>query len=131
MNDLFTKPVVKSFDEKKKVVLDYLKTNNFATKHELCLLFGWNYQNSSKDRQIRDIVSSLSQEYPIISHSHTNKGYRLASTLEDLDEVQHSWKWIDSMIEELEKRKQPLIKFHEQCSIYNTKQETKQTQFKQ
>ena len=118
MTDLFTKPVVKSFEEKKKVVLEYLKTNNFATKHQLCLLFGW-VLNSNRDRQIRDIVSSLSQEHPIISHSHTNKGYRLASTLEDLDEVQHSWKWIDSMIEELEKRKQPLIKFHELKSRQN------------
>jgi hypothetical protein len=122
MTDLFTKPIVRNFEEKKKVVLEFLKKNNFATKPQLCECIGLKY-NANNDRRIRDVVSSLSQEYPIVSHSHTNKGYRLATSLEDLEEVQHSWKWIDSMIEELEKRKQPLIKFHVQFTPPKTEQQ--------
>ena len=60
-------------------------------------------------------MSVLATKKPIISNS-TGAGYKLARAVEDIDEVKHTWKEIDSRIEELNKRKKPLIEFCENVS---------------
>jgi hypothetical protein len=41
------------------------------------------------------------------------RGYKIAKTKADLEEVIHQWKELDSRIEQLEERKKPLIEFYE------------------
>lgn len=64
------------------------------------------------ERTAREMISIVSKRAPVIATSD-NSGYRIARTAEDLEEVIHSWKEIDSRQKELEERKKPLIKFYE------------------
>ena len=83
--------------------------NDVVTKDQMLAHLGW---DKKKDRQLRDLLSLIGQRVPLIAVSSDN-GYKIAKTKEDLDEVIHSWKELDSRIEVLEARKQPLIKFYE------------------
>ena len=107
----FSKPVVLNFETKKKIILEALQEKDSITKPELCKLLGWEY-NSNKDRQIRDIVADIAKEYPIISTSDNNKGFRLAKTAADVEEVEHTWKEFDKRILEMNNRKKALIEFY-------------------
>lgn len=90
---------------------NYLKVSGVCTKEELCHSLGLEY-NTSNDRRIRRLVSIIAKRLPIISTSN-QKGYRIALKTEDLDNIIHQWKELDSRIRELEERKLPLIKFYE------------------
>lgn len=82
------------------------------TKQEVCEVCG-----VKSERQARDILSVLAQRKPLISTSDS-KGYRLALTKEDLEEVEHTWAELSSRVEELNKRIEPLIKFRDKMK-YN------------
>jgi hypothetical protein len=61
---------------------------------------------------VRDIVALLATKKPIISHS-SSKGYKLAQTAEDFEEVEHTLAELASRKAELDKREAPLIAFRE------------------
>lgn len=84
-----------------------------CTKEELQIRF-FKFCSSSHDRQIRDLISIVAKKFSVIATSDS-KGYWIASKQEDLNEVHHELKELDSRIEELNKRRQPLIGF---CEIY-------------
>lgn len=102
-------------------LLSYLQAaERSATREELSMLLFGAY-NSSNDRKTREVVSVLAKRYPIISLSH-GKGYKLAKTKDDLDEVVHQWKEFDSRQNEIEKRKIPLIRFTERVETISHKE---------
>lgn len=91
----------------------YIKMMNVdrpLTKVEIGAYLGIS-ASGSNERTIRKIISLLAQKRPIIATSD-NKGYRLAKTVEDVADVMHQWKELDSRIEEIEKRKKPLVEFY-------------------
>lgn len=107
------KPITDNVKEKANKLFLYLKDiGRYATKEEI-----GEYLGVSNERQVRDIISALATRKPIISKSNSC-GYRLAMTIDDLEEVQNVWKEIDSRIEQLEERKKPLIAFYEKMK-YN------------
>ena len=71
--------------------------------------------SSRKDRQLRDILSLIAKKRPLIATSD-QKGYKLAKTKDDIAEVKHQWKELDSRIEQLSARRKPLIDF---CNNFN------------
>lgn len=87
----------------------FMIANKFLTKEQMLAYLGW---DSSKDRQLRELISLIAEKVPVVSTSD-KKGYMIAKTKEDLAEVEHTWKEIDSRIEKLEERKKPLIEFYE------------------
>jgi len=80
------------------------------------------------DRDARRIMSEVKKLLPVIATSDST-GYKLANVLigphNDLEDVIHTWKEIDSRIEELEAVKKPLIKFYEDAmqAMYDSVQE--------
>lgn len=84
-----------------------LLKNRFHTKQELIQIFGLG------ERQIRMLISEISHRFPVISISGDNKGYKIATTKEDLELVEHTWAELSSRMEEIEKRIKPLIKFRD------------------
>lgn len=82
-----------------------------VSKQVLCELLGMEY-NPSSDRRLRLIIAELAKIKPIISTSD-KRGYKLAQSPNDFDEVAHQWAELDSRIKELEARKKPLIEFYE------------------
>ena len=87
----------------------FMMVNDVLTKEQMLEYLGW---DKSKDRQLRDLISAIAKKVPVISTSDS-KGYKIAKTKADLEEVCHQWKEFDKRISELELRKQPLIKFYE------------------
>lgn len=84
-----------------------LLKQRFYTKAELVEYFNLG------ERQIRMLISEISHRFPVISTSGTNIGYKIATTEEDLELVEHTWKELISRVEEIEKRAKPLIKFRD------------------
>ena len=115
MSIVFDKPKINKFQERKEKVLKLLMDSEFVTKPKIAELLEWQYPKS--DRQIRMIIEDISHTYPIISTSDTNKGYKLAKSIDDAEHVKHSWAEIDSRIHELSKRKKPLVKFMDKHGI--------------
>ncbi len=74
------------------------------TKQELMKHF------DTGERQVRMMITHISHKLPVISVS-SDSGYKIATTKEDFDEVNHTWAELSSRMEELEKRIFPLIKF--------------------
>jgi hypothetical protein len=110
MNQLqitFEKPNIKNREEAVEKVRGFLKDNRAITKPELCALLGWHY-NANNDRRIRDIVSEISHNEPIISVSGNNKGFQLARSSDDVELVKHTILELRSRIAEIEKRIKPL-----------------------
>lgn len=92
-----------------------LMAYDVVTKEEMLAELGW---DSRKDRQLRDLLSLIGQKVPLIATSD-QKGYKIAKTEKDLEEVEHQWKELDSRISQLDKRKIPLIKFYEKYKYKN------------
>lgn len=117
---MIEKPNLDKIKERANIIYVYLKDGKTRTKSELCGALGWEY-NSSNDRRVREIISILAKKIPIISTSDS-RGYRIAKSILDLDDVEHQWRELDSRISELEERKSPLIKFYEKAKkIYEDK----------
>lgn len=105
-----SKPLTDGIKEKANKLYFYLKSiGRYATKEEIGEFLG-----VSNERSVRDIISLLATKKPIISHSGV-KGYKLAQTEADLEEVEHTWAELSSRMEELERRTAPLIAFREKC----------------
>jgi hypothetical protein len=104
----YEKPVTDNMKQKVNRLYLYLKEiGRYATKEEIGEFLG-----VKSEREVRDIISVLATRKPIISKSNSC-GYRLAMTIDDLEEVENVWCEIDSRIEQLEERKKPLIAFRE------------------
>lgn len=106
----YEKPITENAKEKVNALYLFLKgKNDFVSKDEIGAYLG-----VKNERTVRDIISLLSHKKPIISNSK-GLGYKLALTKEDLEMVELTWKEIDSRIEELEKRRKPLVEFCEKA----------------
>jgi hypothetical protein len=103
------KPITQNKKELGNKLYKYLMCNGVLTKEQMFSFLGW---EKEKDRQLRDLISLIAEKVPIVATSDS-KGYMIAKTQKDLEIVEHQWKEIDSRIESLEKRKQPLIRFYE------------------
>lgn len=87
----------------------FMMIRDTVTKEQMLEYLGW---DKTKDRQLRDLISFIAKKVPVISTSDT-KGYKIAKTREDLEQVIHQWKENDSRIDEIKARNEPLIKFYE------------------
>ena len=103
------KPMTENQKYYGNMLYKFLMHNDIVTKEQMLEHLGW---DSKKDRQLRDLLSMIGKKRPLISTSDS-KGYKIAKTKADLDEVCHQWKEFDKRISELELRKQPLIKFYD------------------
>lgn len=108
------KPVTDNMKQRVNTLYLYMKSiyPTPITKEKVCEVCG-----VKSERQARDILSVLAQRRPLISTSDA-KGYRLALTEKDLEEVEHTWAELSSRVEELNKRIEPLIKFRDKMK-YN------------
>lgn len=84
-----------------------LLKQRFYTKAELIEYFGLG------ERQIRMLISEISHRFPVISTSGTNEGYKIATSADDLELVEATWKEMVARVEQIEKRVKPLIKFRD------------------
>lgn len=89
-----------------------LKTR-YYTKQELMEVF------ETGERQIRDMISTLSHKVPVISTSGTNMGYKVATCKEDLENARYSCAELESRVNEIEKRKKPLMDFIDKFSYFD------------
>lgn len=104
------KPLTDKIKERANSLYSFLLTKkDFVTKGEIGAYLGL-----KNERTVRDVISVLATKKPIISNS-AGAGYKLARFAEDVEEVKHTWKELDSRIEELNKRKKPLIEFCEKA----------------
>ena len=112
------KPLTENMKEKANKLYLYLKDiGRYATKEEIGAYLG-----VKNERSVRDIIALLATKKPIISNSF-GKGYKLAQSEKDLEEVDLTWAELSSRMEELEKRIKPLIQFRNKIKEY--KGETK------
>ena len=105
----FEKPMTENQKINGNKLYKFMKENDVVTKEQMLNCLGW---DKTKDRQLRDLISCIAKKVPVISTSDS-RGYKIAKTENDLKDVIHQWKEIDSRIEELQKRKEPLIRFYE------------------
>lgn len=104
----YEKPITDNMKDKANRLFKYLKDiGRYATKEEI-----GEYLGVKDERVIRDVISLLATKKPIISHSGF-RGYMLAQTKEDLEEVERTWAELSSRCESLQERMQPLIKFRD------------------
>ena len=106
------KPMTENQKKNGNILYKLLMAYNVVTKEEMLAELGW---DSRKDRQLRDLLSLIGKKRPLIATSD-QKGYKIAKTKEDLEEVIHQWKELDSRIEQLNERRKPLIDFYEKWS---------------
>ena len=81
----------------------------YCSKEELAEVIG-----CKNERSVRDVIALLSTRTAVISNS-TTKGYKLAVTTADTEEVRHTWAELSSRAEELEKRMKQCIRFIEKA----------------
>ena len=105
----FSKPKISKFNERCDMVVEFLKKREYVTKAEICQLLNWSYP--AKDRQTRDLIAHISQQYPIVSTSDTNKGYKLAKEVSDIEGCKHTFAELSKRRDELLNRIKPIIKF--------------------
>ena len=101
------KPMTENQKKNGNLLYRLLMTYDVVTKDEMCAELGW---TTSKDRQLRELLSMIGRKVPLIATSD-QKGYKIAKTKADLEEVCHQWKELDSRILNLKERITPLIKF--------------------
>ena len=108
-----SKPLTDNIKDKANKLYIYLKQiGRYATKEEI-----GEYLGVRNERSVRDIIALLATKKPIIAHSGV-KGYKLAQTEEDMEEVERTWAELSSRMEELERRTAPLIAFREKILRY-------------
>lgn len=113
----FEKPITDNQREIGNKIYSFLKqARRNVTKEELCAHLGWEY-NSSTDRKVRDTLNLLKKRRPIVA-TPDQKGYFLCLDKNDIERCKHQWKYIDSIIADLEATKRPLISF---CDHFNDK----------
>lgn len=85
---------------------DYLNAEYFKSRKQLT------EETGLTDRAVRDKISALKKEKPVISNSQT-KGYRLAKeiqSIETLEEAHEEKKLVKHCINDIESRKEDLNK---------------------
>lgn len=102
-----SKPLTTDKKNKCRQVLKMLQERDIVYKEEIIAEL-----HLTNERTARDLIAEIAKYKPIISTSDS-KGYRLAKTLRDLEDVEHAWAELDSRQAEIESRKLPLIKFRE------------------
>jgi hypothetical protein len=100
----------KEMRDKLNLMYTLLK-ERFYTKKELIKIFNLG------ERQIRMIIEEISHRYPVISTSGTNAGYKIATSLEDLELVEHTWGELSSRLNKIEQRCKPLAEFSRKHKI--------------
>lgn len=111
------KPLTQNMKDKANACYRLFKTTNgYLTKEEIGEKLG-----ITNERSVRDVISLVATKAPIISTSNF-KGYKMAKTKQDLEELEHTWAELSSRIEELEKRIKPLLIFRDKIK-YNIKGE--------
>ena len=102
------KPITENIKQKANALFDYLMAqSDYVTKEQI-----GEYLGIKNERSVRDVISLLATKKPILSKSNS-KGYKLCKTKSDLKDCTNVWCEINSRIEELKKRREPLIKFYE------------------
>ena len=110
----YEKPMTENEKLNGNKLYKFLMAHDIVTKEEMFEFLGW---DKKKDRQLRNLLSLIGQKRPLISTSD-QKGYKIAKTKEDLEEVEHTLAEISSRVEELQKRMQPLYAFRDKVK-YN------------
>lgn len=87
----------------------FLMAHDVVTKDEMLEHLGW---DSKKDRQLRNLLSQIGKKRPLIATSD-QRGYKIAKTQKDLEEVEHTLAEMSSRVEEIQKRMQPLYSFRD------------------
>ena len=114
---IYEKPLTEKQKEIANKIYTFMKaTRRNVTKEEICAYLGWEY-NSSNDRKVRDTINRLKKRRPIVA-TPDQKGYYLCLTKDDIERCRHQWLYIDSIIQDLELTKKPLIAFYD---AYNDK----------
>lgn len=106
---MYEKPMTENQKFYGNKLYKFMMANGVVTKEDMLIHLGW---DKSKDRQLRELISLIAKKVPVISTSDT-RGYKIAKTEKDLQEVEHQWKELDKRIAELELRKKPLIQFYD------------------
>ena len=107
-----SKPLTENIKEKANSLYLFLEVkNDYVTKEEI-----GKYLGIKNERTVRDVISVLATKKPILSNS-ANKGYKLAQTIEDLEDLEHTWAELSSRMEEIKKRIKPLIDFRDKIKI--------------
>ena len=109
----YEKPMTENEKANGNKLYKYMMVNDVLTKDQMLAYLGW---DSKKDRQLRNLISFIAKKVPVISTSDS-RGYKIAKTKEDLEEVEHQIKELDCRIEEMEKRKEPLWKFRDKIKF--------------
>ena len=103
------KPMTENQRQNANTLYRLLMAYDVVTKEEMLAELGW---DSRKDRQLRDLLSMIGKKRPLISTSDS-KGYKIAKTKADLEEVEHTLAEMSSRVEEIQKRMQPLYEFRD------------------
>ena len=114
------KPMTENQKYYGNMLFRFLLSKEYATKEEMLEHLGW---DKKKDRQLRDLLSAIGKKVPLIATSDS-KGYKIAKTPKDLEEVEHTLAEMSSRVEEIQKRMQPLYEFRD-LHKFGIKGETK------
>ena len=109
------KPITENEKKNGNLLYKYLMQNDVVTKEQMLNVLGW---DSKKDRQLRDLLSMIGKKKPLIATSD-QKGYKIAKTKADLEEVRHQYNELMSRIENLRERVTPLSEFYKQIQGEN------------
>ncbi len=110
MNATYEKPITDNQREIGNKIYSFLRSaHRNVTKEEICAYLGWEY-TSSTDRKVRDTINLIKKRRPIVA-TPDQKGYFLCLTRDDIERCEHQCKYVDSIIEDLEQTKRPLISF--------------------
>ena len=105
---MIAKPTLTNIQERANKLYEYLKTqDDYVTKEQIGAYLG-----IDNERSVREVISLLATKKPILSKSNS-KGYKLAKSVKDLNDATNVWLELDSRIEELNKRRTPIIEFVE------------------
>ena len=94
--------------EKCNQMYKMFRTGATYTKEELSNAFG------ASERATREMISYIAKRRPIIATSD-RRGYRLAIYTRDYEDCKHQYAELQSRIDELTARKQPLEQFCKAC----------------
>jgi hypothetical protein len=108
---MIAKPTLTNIQERANKLYEYLKTqDDYVTKEQIGAYLG-----VDNERSVREVISLLATKKPILSKSNS-KGYKLAKSVKDVDDAINVWCELDSRMEELNKRRTPIINFVERMN---------------
>ena len=108
---MIAKPTLTNIQERANKLYEYLKTqDDYVTKEQIGVYLG-----IDNERSVREVISLLATKKPILSKSNS-KGYKLAKSVKDIEDAINVWCELDSRIEELNKRRTPIINFVERMN---------------